>query len=226
MPPPPDRPDILLPDDDDYMTVLKFIEGSLTDVRKRPATAKLIVECGLTEDEVRMLIVYKLEYPYPVYRLLNALLMCDRRDPEVIAKVGPAFTLLFRAMEKLPRVRKNASRAVIVNDIPSLVKLYDNYKSLNPQLCFWGFSSFTTNDAVMNAFLGVAGAKGLVYSCPALTGVDMEPFKPDGLQAESELLPLPPAMFNVHSSVNVMGKVVVTLEQLPNEDYMYVVPTH
>jgi hypothetical protein len=223
------REDIYPPDDDDCDTLLHFVESHLPTVLSRPAVKQLVAQCGLSDDEVRVLMAYKLEHPFPLYRWLNAQLVSDRRDPESVAKVGPLFTLLFRAIEKLPRVVHDASRAILVRGIPVLSGVFNEYKEQLPsgkQLCFWGFSSFTTDDSVMNnkAFVGGEKDEAIVYSCSNLSGSDMEPFKPEGLQRECELLPLAPALFTVLGTVKVGAKLVVSLQQLPNEKFLYVAP--
>ena len=60
-----------------------------------------------------------------VCRWLNGWLMQNRRDGDIKEKVGPFFTLLYRAMEKLPLITvKNAKRSIRVNNIPSLLEIY------------------------------------------------------------------------------------------------------
>mgnify|MGYP003482725196 CR=1 FL=1 len=53
----------------------------------------------VTPDEATAIAAYTLEKPYPMYKLLNAWLMSNRRDDLVAKHVGPYFALLYRAME-------------------------------------------------------------------------------------------------------------------------------
>jgi len=166
LPAPPTRPDLLRYsdlDEDDIASVLRYMRNQAVSIKKRPAFMTLsgTLRAPLTDDEVQVLIMYKSESPFPVYKWLNAWLTQDRRDPEVVDKVGPLFTHLYRAQEKLPQVKKQAARAVIVHDISALRSTFDNYKQrLAPgsELNFWGFSSFSTDDNVINSevFFGKA----------------------------------------------------------------------
>ena len=52
----------------------------------------------------------------------------------------------------------------------------------------------------------------------------MEPFKPESLPPESEVLPLCPAVFVVHSATFVGRKLIVSLAQRAHDDVAYVVP--
>jgi hypothetical protein len=223
------RPDLFEPDDDDVAQLIDTLNRLLPIVKARPAVSAVVAAKQLTDDELRCLIAYKLETPYPLYRWLNAHLMSDRRDGDTVAKVGPLFTLLYRAMEKLPFVTAKASRAVIVGQIPSLRHTFENYVTLwapGAPANFWGFCSFSTDDKVINSpnFCGGPLDDAIVYTCAALTGVDMEPFKPPNMKAEMEVLPLAPCCFKVIAAVKVGHKLIVTVEQDATIDAAYVVP--
>jgi hypothetical protein len=152
---PPGRRDLekWIPDDDDVANILGELQLQLPVVKGRPEVKVLINSCGLTDDDIKALIAYKLESPYPLYRWLNGWLQCNRRSAAVLDKVGPFFTLFYRAQEKLPLETKRAARAVIVSDIPALRSTFDTYQTrLAPgkPLNFWSISSFSTNDEVVN----------------------------------------------------------------------------
>eukprot|EP00994_Dinema_validum_P006945 NODE_542_length_1587_cov_5.625488_g393_i0.p1 GENE.NODE_542_length_1587_cov_5.625488_g393_i0~~NODE_542_length_1587_cov_5.625488_g393_i0.p1 ORF type:complete len:240 (+),score=64.23 NODE_542_length_1587_cov_5.625488_g393_i0:729-1448(+) len=231
MPQPQDRPDLdpYVPDEDDVQQLLQYVEDQLPAIQGRPIVQQLVAAHGLTAEELRMLICYKVEHPYPFYRWLNAWLGSSRRDPTVVEAVGPAFTLLYHALEKLPTVTTRAARAAVVHQIPALRRSFDTYtQRFQPgkRVAFWAFSSFSTSDTVMNSpqFLGQPTADAFVYQCGALTGVDMEPFKPDGMPSEEELLPLAPAVFVVNSASKVGNKVVIAIDQQPSPNLAYVPP--
>jgi hypothetical protein len=155
----------------------------VSDVKARPAVRQLIQSRGLNDDDITMLVAIKIEHPYPVYRWMNGFLYSNRRDLDVVNCVGPAFTMLHRAMLKLPQVKVNANRGAVVNGVPSLKSIYDGYEERLPpksKLSFWGTSSFTTSSKVLSSqyFIGGHGVEAIVYSCEQLTGVDMEPFCP------------------------------------------------
>jgi FKBP-type peptidyl-prolyl cis-trans isomerase len=230
---PRDRPDLqdFIPDDDDADAAVREVSRLIPVVKLRTSVQPLISQVGLSDDDLGALILYKMEHPYPVYRWLNGWLLSSRRDPEVVQKVGPLFTLIYRAMEKLPKVTRNAARGVVVRNIPSLVNTYNNFLTrLAPgmPLNFWGFSSFSVDPAVYNSptFLGGQGDPAIMYVCGALTGVSMEPFKPDGMDDEAEILPLCPAIFKVTACAKVGTKVTVAISAEPNDGFTYVVPKH
>ena len=198
-------------------------------MKATPAVTDLVVRCALTDDDVRVLITYKVESPFPVYKWLNALLTSSRRGIDSLSSVGPFFTLLYRAQEKLPVAQCRAARAVVVKNIPALKSTFDHYTSrLAPgmELNFWGFSSFSTDDAVINskAFMGATDEEAIVYSCPEVSGVDMEPFRPPSMAAEAEILPLPPSMFKVIVATMVGKKLTVVISQVSNTDDAYIAP--
>jgi len=231
MPVPPRRPDLeaFLPDDVYYERFVAVIEASLSSVKSRPLVQALIATCGLDDEDLRALMSYKVEHPYPLYRWFNGWLQSDRRDPEVVNKVGPMFKLMHGAMRKLPVVSSRAARAAIVKNIPALRATFDAYEErLAPgsPLNFWAYSSFSTKDEVINseAFIGGPGDDAIVYVCAHLTGVDMEPFKPDGMRPEHEVLPLCPSLFTVHAAVKIGAKLTVTVNQIPSTIYDYVAP--
>ncbi len=59
---------------------------------------------------------------------------------------------------------------------------------------------------------------------PELEGVDMDPFTPQGMNREQEILPLCPAVFEVVSAIKVVNsKVVITMKQLDHSNWAYVV---
>ena len=132
-------------------------------------------------------------------------------------------------MEKLPKIKSRAARAVKVQNIPSLVATYDQYTTrlaAGKNLSFWGVSSFSTNDDVINdpMFCGNEHEEGIIYMCGELVGVDMEPFKPDGMEGEDEILPMCPAVFEVQAAVKNEKKLIVSLKQTGHEVFSYVEP--
>ena len=226
---PPHRPDLakLVPDEDDADDLIRYLKNALPSLKSRPAIKKLIEENNLTDDDIMLLHSYKIETPYPLYKWFNAWLTVNRRDEQVQKNVGPFFTLFHQALLKLPRVTKNANRAIRVNSIPSLKNVFDNYSSSWPvgkQLSFWGIASFSTDPDFNNrpVFVGGPNEEAFIYSCGALEGVYIEDFKPDGLPAEDEILPLCPMVSEIVSQFKLGKKVIVTIKQLPHEDYSYV----
>jgi hypothetical protein len=227
---PPNRPDLKIPTPKHLERVLTYINDNLDSLKKRSSIQALIANNKLTDDDIRVLFMYKLESPYPVYRWLNGWLMSSRRDKENKQKVGPIFTLLYRAMEKLPLITstRSAVRAVIVGDIPSLKNSFDNYTTrlaAGSKISFWGFASFSSDDKVVDSpsFMGKPDEKAIKYQCGKLTGVDMEPFAPEGMASEKELLPLCPCVFEVNdASVTLGTKLTVSVRQLEHSKYSYV----
>jgi hypothetical protein len=201
----------------------------VSDVKARPAVRQLIQSRGLNDDDITMLVAIKIEHPYPVSRWMNGFLYSNCRDLDVVNCVGPAFTMLHRAMLKLPQVKVNANRGAVVNGVPSLKSIYDGYEERLPpksKLSFWGTSSFTTSSKVLSSqyFIGGHGVEAIVYSCGQLTGVDMEPFCPPGMASECEVLPLCPAMFEVTGTVKIDKRVIISLAQVNSSDFAYVKP--
>ena len=228
---PPGRPDLekLIPDDDDFADLLSKLDEQLPIVKARSSVQALILTNGLTDEDIKVLILYKLENPYPMYRWFNGWLQSNRRDASVVNNIGPLFKLLYRAQEKLERETKKAARSVIVGQIPGLRATFDNHTiRLAPDqpLCFWSFSSFSTDDKVINSpnFIGGPKDDAIVYQCAKVVGVNMEPFKPVGMPPEDEILPLCPAVFKVIVATMIGCKLSVTLEQEPHEKYAYVPP--
>jgi hypothetical protein len=229
---PPGRPDLvsIVPDADDVKALLDFLDANLASLKARPQVQRLIAACKLSDDDVKVLLLYKLEHPYPFYRWLNGWLQCNRRDASAVNSVGPIFTLLYRAMEKLPKVASKAARAVIVRNIPALRATFDGYRqrlAAGMPLSFWSFASFSTDDDVVNeeAFIGKANEDAIVFMCAEVQGVDMEPFKPQGMPSEKEILPLCPAVFEVVVASKVGSKLTVALKQLAHGEFSYVVPS-
>jgi hypothetical protein len=70
---------------------------------------------GLSKHEAAIIFSYTLEQPYPLYKWVNAWLMDRRRDSVVKQHIGPYFVMLYRALEKLPRVTTRATRGVRVH---------------------------------------------------------------------------------------------------------------
>ena len=145
----------------------------------------------LTQDEALALLCYTSERPYPVYRWLNAWLVQNRRDMRDC--IGPFFQLLYRALEKLPKKTIEARRGAYVRDIAKLRSCFDDPPSPGTTLSFWGVSSFTVGDSVVNDFIKGEEDR-ILYSCGSLECVSIGGFICHG---EVELIPLPPAVFKV-----------------------------
>jgi hypothetical protein len=146
----------------------------------------------------------------------------------VIDHVGPYFVLLYRAMEKLDLITVRGTRGIQVNNISALINTFNNYEDVckvGSELNFWGFSSFSTKDTVATdtAFLGLHTSDAIAYACGALTCVSITPLSVMQ-RDEGEILPLPPAMFKVQSAVKIGKKLVISVEQISNEDQCYVIP--
>ena len=149
----------------------------------------------LTKDEALAILAYTCEDPYPVYKWLNAWLVQNRRDDDdVKSSVGPFFQLVYRGLEKLPRRTIQAGRGVKVGDIPVLRSCFDSPPLPGETLSFWGVSSFSKEDSVMVTFAEGAG-DGILFKCGRLECVELGEFslKPN----EAEVVPLPPAVFQV-----------------------------
>ncbi len=70
-------------------------------------------------------------------------------------------------------------------------------------------------------FMGEPSQEAIKYQCGELTGVDMEPFAPEGMN-EKEILPLCPCVFEVESASKVLGaKLTVSVKQLDHAKYSY-----
>ena len=147
----------------------------------------------LTQDEALALLCYTSEYPYPVYRWLNAWLVQNRRDA-MRDSIGPFFRLLYRALEKLPKKTIEAGRGVLVRDIAKLRSCFDCPPSCGTTLSFWGVSSFTVEDSVANDF-APGEEDGILYKCGSLECVSLGGFTFH--PKEAEVIPLPPAVFKV-----------------------------
>jgi hypothetical protein len=227
---PENRPDLKVPTPKHLERVLTYINDNLNALKQRSAVQVLIANNKLTDDDIRVLFMYKIEDPYPVYRWLNGWLMTNRRDKENKDKVGPIFTLLYRAMAKLPLVTSTcaAVRAVVVRDIPALKNTFENFATRlasGSKISFWGFASFSTDDKVCDnpCFLGEPNEPAIRYRCGELTGVEMDPFTPEGMDTERELLPLCPCVFEVNDASIMLGtKLTVSVKQLDHSKYSYV----
>ena len=139
------------------------------------------------------LLCYTCEHPYPVYQWLNAWLAQNRDDMR--DSIGPFFRLLYRALEKLPKKTIEAGRGNLVMDIAKLRSCFDDPPSCGTTLSFWGVSSFSVDDSVVNAFCTREGEDGILYSCESLECVSLGGFSL--FPEESEVIPLPPAVFKV-----------------------------
>ena len=205
---PEGRSDLHLPDDDDVKTTLGIIHEELDRVKARVAESPDILQAlandpnalsKLTDDHYCILMVNSLETPYPWYRLVTAWMIGDRRDAAVAKHVGPYARLYIDALMHCPIVSRTASRAMKVQEIPSLVGMFENptaHCRAGAPINFWGLSSFTVNDAILKdkAFAGDARARTIIYKCDALPCVDIRPFSLFP-KDEREVMPVPPAMF-------------------------------
>jgi hypothetical protein len=154
--------------------------------------------------------------------------------------VGPFFALLYRGLEKLPRLRGvRAQRVVAVgNDdgLPEVRAMFDGHETLcaaGAAIHFRAFASFARRDAGGSNEIALPSAENsndtIVYRCDALECVDVTPFLTvprDGADGV-EVLPLPPLVTTVVSAAMQPGRsktLVVTLQQQPNDGACYVVP--
>ena len=119
----------MVPDDDDLRQFLQHVELHLVDVKARPEAARIIAARTLTDDDVRFLIAFSMEAPYPLYRWLNGHLMAQRRDPAVVDNVGPFFQGWHAAYDKLERVERKACRSAVVGSSPALRATFDDYEA-------------------------------------------------------------------------------------------------
>ena len=104
----------------------------------------------ITQDELYAMAGYTLEQPFPLYKLLNAWSMC-RANEKVRAHIGVFYNLLYRALEKLPLLPYRVNRGCAVNGVPALMETYQNHEErckAGSDLFFWGFSSWSTKDAI------------------------------------------------------------------------------
>jgi hypothetical protein len=237
-------------DEDDLEAILYAVESGMASsfYRQRAKDAMTHV----TPDEARAVTCLTLETPFPVYKLLNAWLMSggqqqqQQRDDAtaavvVVEKVGPFFALLYRGLEKLPRLRGvRAQRVVAVgNDgLPEVRAMFDGHETLcaaGAAIHFWAFASFARRDAggdniVLPSADNSNNANAtIVYRCDALECVDVTPFftvPRDGADGV-EVLPLPPLVTTVVSAAMQPGRsktLVMTLQQQSNDAACYVVP--
>jgi hypothetical protein len=108
------RPDLkdYIPDDHYLEAVLRFAENELAALKDRDEVKALIAKCGLTDDDIRALWIYKAQHPYPLYKWINAWLMSSRRDDKVKQSIGPLRQNLPRdgeaAENQVPGVSRSA----------------------------------------------------------------------------------------------------------------------
>ena len=189
---PPQRNDILVPTEDDVECLIYYCEEELSEFRLNGSKEVKDIIALLTQDEALALLCYTCEYPYPVYRWLNAWLVQNRdmmRD-----SIGPFFRLLYRALEKLPKKTVQAGRGVLVKDIAKLRSCFDHPPSCGTTVPFWGVSSFFVGDSVANDFIK-GDEDGILYSCGSLECASLGGFSFH--PKEVEVIPLPPAVFKV-----------------------------
>jgi hypothetical protein len=216
---PVSRGDITAPTPQDLGDFLIRVMSSYRTITGRRAVADLMQNNGLSKHEVAIIFSYTLEQPYPLYKWVNAWLMDRRRDTTIKQHIGPYFVMLYRALEKLPRVTTRATRGVRVH--PSDAHLIAKHRQYLGEyqkgrlLHFWAFASFTTEDSVATkpAFFGPAGAKSILFTCNDLHGVSLAPFS--DTTAECEVMPLAPSSFVVQATAMVDQRLVVFVEQLP-----------
>eukprot|EP00759_Apiculatamorpha_spiralis_P049946 PhF_6_TR44556/c0_g1_i1/m.68609 len=145
---PPDRPDLerLIPKDEDVVQVLQNLNNVFESFKRTRDLAKEFP--GMDENDCRVLLSYTMESPYPLYRWFNGWLQFQNKDdPLIVSNVGPYFTRLYRAMEKLPKITIRGSHFVSVGNNTLLRKTFDHYQeSLAPGniLHFWSLCSFGT----------------------------------------------------------------------------------
>jgi len=173
-------------------------------------------------------VAFTLEAPYPIYRLLNAfLLSAERQSDTVTTHVAPYFVRFYRALEKLPRKKVQAWRAVTVVPGTNLqfdFNSYDERFRQGNRVNFWNVTSFTAKEKVAHGFAGTAQDLSITYVCDELDCASMSLFSSHPL--EHEIMPLPPACFESVSATKPGGgnKVVVSLKQLPHSKSAYLDP--
>ncbi len=221
--PPPTRPDIRLCPADDCDVLIGITADALVDLRHKAPPV------GLTDDELMAVRAYTYHHPYPLYALLNAWLMGNRRDEEVQANVGPFAALLLRALHKLPTIEVDGQRACRVANVAGLQTTYDHPDRECQQgrpMNFWGFASFTAvrdHAAVLVQFVGDS-PRNIIYKCPRLRGVCIGALSafPD----ENEVLVPAPSMFSVVSYMRIptTNDLLIILEQRDAALYAYIAP--
>ena len=75
------------------------------------------------------------------------------------------------------------------------------------------------------AFCGNGTVDSILYSCDELIGVNMDPFRSEGVNAEMEILPLCPAVFEVTGHVKTEKQLEIKLKQLDHARFAYLEPT-
>ena len=99
--------------------------------------------------------------------------MGGRRDPVVVAQVGPFFKGWYAAYAKLEQVTRRACRSVKVGTIPALLSTFENYRvrcAPGAIMSFWGITSFSLEDSVVGqaAFSGAPTDDAIQYMCGAM----------------------------------------------------------
>lgn len=241
----------LLPTSNDVTLLTQFVDNVLEGVKSRPFVKKLCSSSSsssnqlLTDDDIRALILINIgEAPYPFSQWLNGWLMnlgqsssssreTSEANVRIIKKnIGPIFTFIYRAMEKLPKVVSSATSTVVSHrSASSEQQPLDRSVVIakGVKLNFLGFAGFTST---ASPFAKIAGdddnddddgrgsggstsIDSIVYECDELEGVNIEPFAPDRDVAEEaqELVPLCPALFEVIRTRRSGRSLIVTLEQ-------------
>lgn len=193
---PQGRSDLYVADDEELRSLIRACHRRLAQMKcSTDANVQQIVGL-LTDDEALAILAYTCENPYPVFRWLNAWLVHDRRDPVVKSAVGPFFRLVYVGLEKLPQIPQQAARGVLVGEISCLRNCFDNPPRAGDTLSFWGISSFSVDDTIAGRFAGRDGDDAILYSCGRLRCVTLGKFSMH--PTEKEVLPLPPAVFQVY----------------------------
>jgi hypothetical protein len=225
---PPDRPDAAPPSQDDVSDLIMFLEAELPKIRDNCATAlQPAVLATLTDDDYLYIMAYTAAEPYPLYNLVNAWVMCDRRSPTVAPIVGPFVKGLILALMKLDPVVAPGFRAVRVRSIPGLVRAFEQYETVlarGKPVNFWSFASFTSDPRILSdpTFSGGPNERAILYQCEKLVGVDIGAFSV-APRDEKEMLVIPPAMFQVVVCMQVPNtqKIVCTVRMIDNSAYEY-----
>lgn len=249
---PTGREDIahLLPTDEDGHRLLALVEKNFSEVRSRPEVQELVEKCGLTDDDVRALMLYNVEDrertadSWPVMRWIAGCLMSQRRDDKIKRSAGPLFVRIYRAQEKLPRSRVYAYRGAAVEDHKAPRNSFDFHLEIYSKtrtVSFWGPTFFrkvptAAAGAQKKAQWFPDEVEEVIYFCHELEVVDMRPFKlpraaddPEGKRQREEeealgeaVYPLCPVMFELpEDSIKVGNKVHVTLSQVNHSDFAY-----
>ncbi len=225
---PPDRPDAAPPSEDDVSDLILFIQAELPSIRRK-CTAALnpAVRATLTDDDYLYIMAYTAAEPYPLYNLVNAWVMCDRRSPAAAPIVGPFVKGLILALLKLDPVVVPGFRAIRVRSIPGLVRAFEQWETVlarGQPVNFWSFASFTTDPRILSdpTFSGGPNERAIIYQSENLVGVDIGTFSV-APRDEKEVLAIPPAMFQVVVCMQVPNtqKIVCTVRMIDNGAYEY-----